>query len=111
MARQLLCFPISPTRIGMTAIGGNVVSRRSPQVNSIPISTEKNRKESDAVPLACHSAGPSSVREMPIPNTPIPKTWTENDVEIETLKWNGENWISASKPDAPSTESAEKPKK
>ena len=34
-----------------------------------------------------------------------------NEVEIWTMKWNGENWISASKPDSPSTESAEKPKK
>src|SRR5216684_220522 len=107
IARQLLCLPSSPVRIGMTAIGGSVVSRLSPQVNSMPMSTEKNRKESDAVPLACHGVGPSRVNEMPTPNTPIPKTCTENEVEIDTLKWNGENWISASKPEAPSTDSAE----
>ena len=33
------------------------------------------------------------------------------DVEISTMKWNGENWISASKPELPETEQAEKPKK
>ena len=27
------------------------------------------------------------------------------------MKWNGENWISASKPELPETDSAEKPKK
>ena len=26
------------------------------------------------------------------------------------MKWNGENWMSASKPECPSTESAENPK-
>ena len=55
--------------------------------------------------------GPSSVRSMSMPNTPTPKTWTENDVEIDTMKWNGENWISASKPECPLTDSALKPKK
>jgi hypothetical protein len=41
----------------------------------------------------------------------MPKTFTENDVEISTMKWNGENWISASKPEWPLTLSASKPKK
>ena len=42
---------------------------------------------------------------------PEPNTWTENDVEIETLKWNGENSISASNPECPLTDRALKPKK
>ena len=48
---------------------------------------------------------------MPIPYTPTPNTCTENDVEIETVKWNGENWISASKPSGRSLTARENPKK
>ena len=47
---------------------------------------------------------------MPSPQTPTPKTFTENDVEISTEKWNGENWMSASKLLCPWTDRAEKPK-
>src|SRR5207247_379472 len=81
-----------------------------PHVKSTFTSTEKKKNEIEAVPCACHGVGPSSVRSMPRPHTPTPNTLTENDVEISTVKWNGENWISASNPEWPSTDSAEKPK-
>ena len=110
-ARQLLSLPSSARSSGSTATGGSVVLRLSPQVKSMPMSIEKKKNESEAVPLACHGVGPSTVSAMPTPKTPMPNTLTENEVENETLKWNGENWISASKLEAPCTFSAENPKK
>src|SRR5205085_1271876 len=109
-AFQLLRLPSSLATIGMTATGGSVVSRASPHVKSMLTSIEKKKNEIDAVPCACHGVGPSSVRSMPSPQTPTPNTFTENDVEISTVKWNGENSMSASNPECPSTESAENPK-
>src|SRR5690348_13840357 len=97
--------------IGMTATGGSDVLRLSPQVKSMPMSIEKKKNDSEAVPFACHGVGPSSDSAMSMPNMPIPNTFTENDVWIETMKWNGENWMSASKPECPCTFSASNPKK
>src|SRR5579859_6282240 len=85
-ARQLLDFCNSPDAIGMTATGGRVVLRLSPQVKSIPMSTEKKKKESEAVPWACHGVGPSSVRSTSIPLTPSANTFTEKEVETSTVK-------------------------
>src|SRR5262249_17210599 len=110
-ARQLLCLPSSAVSSGMTATGGRVVSRLSPQVKSMLTSIEKNSSDIDAVPLACHGVGPSRVSEIPTLNTPAPNTCTENEVEMCTVKWNGENWMSASKLESPSTDRASKPKK
>src|SRR6516225_6726540 len=90
-AFQLLCLPYSPLRTGITAIGGSIVLRLSPQVKSTPMPTEKNRKEIEAVPCTCQGVGPDSARSMSMPYTPMPKTLTLNDIEIETLNWNGEN--------------------
>ena len=83
----------------------------SPQVKSMPMSIEKKKNDSDAVPCTCHGVGPDKDTSMPTPYTPTPNTFTENCVEISAMKWKGENWISASKPDEPETEQAEKPKK
>ena len=71
---QLDAFCASAARIGMTATGGRVVLGSSPQVKSIPISIEKKKNDSDAVPWTCQGAGPYSVTSMPTPYTPTPKT-------------------------------------
>ena len=36
-------------------------------------------------------------------NRPMPKTFSETDAEISMMKWNGENWNSASNARCPST--------
>src|SRR4051812_20551096 len=110
-AFQFVFFPSSPVSSGMTATGGGVVFGVSPPVKSNPMSIEKKKNDSDAVPWTCHGVGPSRLTSMPTPYTPTPNTLTENCVEISAMKWNGENWISASKPELPCTEHAEKPKK
>ena len=48
---------------------------------------------------------------MPMPYTPTPNTLTENEVETRHVKWKGENWISASKPELPFTDSAREAEK
>ena len=110
-ARQLLCFPISAVRMGITATGGSVVSRLSPQVKSMPMSTEKKKNDSDAVPWACHGVGPSSVGRCRCPHTPTPNTLhrecrrdRDDEVERRELDQRVEAGV-------PSTDRAEKPKK
>lgn len=84
--------------------------RASPKVMSTGTSIEKNSSEIEAEPWTCHGVGASMVRLMPMPNTPSPNTLTEKEVENSTMNMKGENWISASSPAWPSTDSAEKPK-
>ena len=71
--RQLLAFWASAASSGITAIGGSVVFGSSPQVTSIPISIEKKKNESDAVPCTCQRRRAFEVTSMPTPYTPMPK--------------------------------------
>ncbi len=58
---QLVVFSISPAEDGHDRNRRQVVLGSSPQVKSMPISMEKKKNESDAVPWTCHGVGPDSV--------------------------------------------------
>jgi hypothetical protein len=51
----------------MTATGGRLGASSSPQLKSMPMSIEKKKNESEAVPWACQRVGPSRVSLMSTP--------------------------------------------
>ena len=94
----------------MTAIGGSVVSRASPQV-IVEVDVDVEEQERDRA-RALRAPRRRARQLEPQPDaeqrrrrrpsaTPTPRS--------STMKWNGENWISASKPGARSMPKSSKP--
>ena len=63
----------------------------------------QNRIETLPRPFARHGVGPSSENLSRMLSTSSAEDFSDSAAEISTMKWNGENWNSASKPRWPST--------
>src|SRR5262245_48288410 len=85
-ARQLSAFSNSAFNSGITAMGGNVVSRDSPQVKSKSAEISKKSSEIEPLPLARQGVGPSSEKRKRMLNSPTPKALSETEAEISMMK-------------------------